>query len=282
LFPCVSHRYKPARRRERQKDSKNYLGETLLFMSLQPLKNLQIPPRAATFSALVGLSGLLFGAMFLLGAGCKSAPPPDPMAEAAETGERPVAMKGEGNFFDGKIAATITISRGYSRGAGAYGGMARKGGGGGGGGHRQRDASESGLNESYNMGGYEEASETEQREMYEELVRLDRARRAAGSPMPPVTIRLKLANHGAESADVEVLELNSDLGNFAVRPTKLTLANGQPAEADPMVSQLGVTSDEIPVKVALRVGGKKETQVITVKNIFTAIEKEKEKGNAGK
>jgi hypothetical protein len=35
-----------------------------------------------------------------------------------------------------------------------------------------------------------------------------------------------------------------------------------------MVSQLGVTSDDIPVKVSVRLGGKKETQTIAVKNII--------------
>lgn len=235
-------------------------------MSLHSLKNLQIRPRAVDFFPASALGAFLCSALLFLGAGCHT-PPPDPMAEAAQAGERPVAMKGEASFFDGKVAATLTVSRGFSRGAGPHaGGKA---------GHREgKDASMGGINESYPT-GFDSDDEKEQREMYEELVRLDRARRAAGSPMPPVTIRLRLENHAAEPADVEVLELNSDLGNFAVRPTKLTLTNGQPADTDPMVSQLGVTSDEIPVKIVLRVGGKKETQIITVKSIFTAIEKSK-------
>ena len=46
--------------------------------------------------------------------------------------------------------------------------------------------------------------------------------------------------------------MNSDLGNFAVRPSKISVSPGQTAEPDPMISQLGVTSDEFPVTVRLR------------------------------
>jgi hypothetical protein len=62
--------------------------------------------------------------------------------------------------------------------------------------------------------------------------------------------------------------VNSDLGNFAARPPKLTLAPGQTGTLDPMISQLGVTSDEIPVKVEIRHAGKKETKIIPVKSLI--------------
>ena len=39
-------------------------------------------------------------------------------------------------------------------------------------------------------------------------------------------------------------------------PPKLTIAAGEKGVLEPMVSQLGVTSDEIPLKVAVRTGGK--------------------------
>jgi hypothetical protein len=35
-----------------------------------------------------------------------------------------------------------------------------------------------------------------------------------------------------------------------------------------MVSQLGVTSDEIPVRLSVRLGAKRESQIIAVKNII--------------
>ncbi|HEX2852448.1 MAG TPA: hypothetical protein VHO24_04350 [Opitutaceae bacterium] len=216
--------------------------------------------------------GAAMGASVLLFTSCSSTPPPDPMAEAAGEGERPVAMTGASSFFDGKIAATVTISRGFSRDLSgkADGAQSRR--------ERKRrgeeDATNTGISDSYPMSTGSE-SESEQREMYEDMVRLARARRAAGSPMPPVTIRLKLENRTGETLDVDLLEVNSDLGNFAVRPTKLSLAAAQTGETEPMVSQLGVTSDEIPMKVALRIAGKKELQVIPVKSVFTAIEKKK-------
>jgi hypothetical protein len=63
--------------------------------------------------------------------------------------------------------------------------------------------------------------------------------------------------------------VNSDLGNFAVRPPKLTIAPGEKGVLEPMISQLGVTSDEIPLKLAVRTGGKKEQQIVIVKNVIT-------------
>ncbi len=91
------------------------------------------------------------------------------------------------------------------------------------------------------------------------------ARRALGSPLPPVTTRLKLQNRGTETLEIEILEVNSDLGNFAVRPAKISVPPGETAEPDPMISQLGVTSDEIPVKVTLKkAGGAAQSQIVTV------------------
>lgn len=222
------------------------------------------------FSRVPAVGSLLATAVLCLTA-CSTTAPPDPMAEAAGQGERPVAMAGASSFFDGKIAATVTISRGFSRDLsgkadlpGADKGRRRR--------EDDENASNTGISENYAVATGSE-SESEQREMYEDMVRLARARRAAGSPMPPVTIRLKLENRSGEALEVDLLEVNSDLGNFAVRPTKLSLAAAQTGETEPMVSQLGVTADEIPMKIGLRIAGKKELQVIPVKSIFTAIKK---------
>jgi hypothetical protein len=96
--------------------------------------------------------------------------------------------------------------------------------------------------------------------------------------MPPVTLRVAFENKGTAPVEIEVTEVNSDLGNFAVRPSKLTIAPGESGVLEPMVSQLGVTSDEIPLKLALRSGGKKEQQVVVVKNIIAqSLRKEFEK-----
>lgn len=210
----------------------------------------------------------LSSALFFV-SGCNSKPIPDPMAEAVGHGERPVAMKGTGNYFGGRITAIVTVSRGFSR---DLSGNADKPG-------SDRDRKRNGdstkiqgMGDSYPT-GFQSASDTEQREMYEDMVRVAQARRAAGSPMPPVTIRLKLENRSGESLDVELLEVNSDLGNFAVRPTKLNLPPAQAGEADPMVSQLGVTADDIRMTVTLRIGGKKEQQIIPVRSVFIGMEK---------
>jgi hypothetical protein len=46
----------------------------------------------------------------------------------------------------------------------------------------------------------------------------------------------------------------------------VTLAPGQTGGPGSVVSRLGVTSDEIPVKVSLRLAGKKETQNIVLRH----------------
>ena len=221
-------------------------------------------------------SALFLIATLLASGGCGSGPTPrDLMMEEATKApvERPVAMRGEGTFLDGKVAALATVSRGFDRGNGAGGRGGRGGRGPRGeegsvyeeGGRRRRDDAGA-FTEVYNI-GYGD-SEEEQKEAMQEYIRMARARRAAGSPMPPVTLRVYFENKGTEPIELEVTEVNSDLGNFAVRPPKLTLAPGEKGTLDPMISQLGVTSDEIPLKLAVRMGGKKEQQVVLVKNIL--------------
>jgi hypothetical protein len=180
-------------------------------------------------------AALLLAALAVGETGCGSRPKADAFDEAVAGGERPVAMKGDALFFDGRIAATVTISRGVGHGEH----MSKKGGA---------------------FGG-------EERMDSDEINAYVRARGALGSPLPPVTLRLKLENKGAATVQVDILESNSDLGNFAVRPEVLSLAPGQSGEPDPMLSQLGVTSDDIPVKVTLKVNGKTESHAIAVKSV---------------
>ncbi|HUR56898.1 MAG TPA: hypothetical protein VM029_04255 [Opitutaceae bacterium] len=213
-------------------------------------------------------TAVILGAALAASAGCNSHNGPrDLMMEEANAGatERPVAMKGEGTFLEGKLAATATVSRGFDRGPGARG----RGKGGGSGeeayGRRGRRDDAGAFTEVYNIYG---ESEEEQKEAMEEYIRQARARRAAGSPMPPVTLRVQFENKGTEPLEIEVTDVNSDLGNFAVRPPKLVIPPGEKGSLDPMISQLGVTSDEIPLKLVIRQGAKKETQVVVVKNII--------------
>ncbi len=216
---------------------------------------------------------LLLGCASLLLAACGSGPAPrDLMLEEAaggQTAERPVAMRGETSFLEGKLAAVATVSRGFDRGVrtpkgrpGAPEGAFDEPG------RRRRDDAGA-FSEVYYLGGAGD-SEEEQKEAMADYIRQARARRAAGSPMPPVTLKVAFENRGTEPIEIQVTDVNSDLGNFAVRPPKLTIAPGASGVLEPMVSQLGVTSDEIPLKLALRSGGKKEQQVVLVKNILAA------------
>ena len=213
-------------------------------------------------------SGLLATGL-LLGAGCRSGHEPrDLMMEEAISSqpiERPVAMRGEGSFLDGKVAALATISRGFDRGARGPG--RRKGEEGYDLSGRKKRDDAGAFSEVYNIGGYGD-SEEEQKEAIAEYMRLAKARRAAGSPMPPVTLRVAFENKSTEPLELEVTEVNSYLGNFAVRPPKLMLAAGEKGVLEPMVSQLGVTSDEIQLKLEVRQGAKKEQQVMIVKNVI--------------
>jgi hypothetical protein len=230
--------------------------------------------KTAIFPRLNSAIPLIAWALALGGCGSHSGPRDLMMEEATrQPVERPVAMRGEGTFLDGKLAALATVSRGFDRGNRTPGRDPRRprdpnepesvyeeGG------RRRRDDAGA-FTEVYNIGGYGD-SEEEQKEAMQDYIRQARARRAAGSPMPPVTLRVLLENKGTEPLEIEVTEVNSELGNFAVRPPKLTIAPGEKGMLEPMVSQLGVTSDEIPLKLSVRAGGKKEQQVVVVKNII--------------
>jgi hypothetical protein len=222
------------------------------------------------------LTAPLLAATVLL-TSCGSGPTPrDLMLEEAsksQSVERPVAMRGEATFLGGKLGAVATVSRGFDRGIrGPRGGPRRPGGEGPEGafdepGRRRRDDAGA-FTDVYYIGGAGD-SEEEQKEAMQDYIRQMRARRAAGSPMPPVTLKVAFENRGTEPLEIMVTDVNSDLGNFAVRPPKLTIAPGAGGVLEPMISQLGVTSDEIPLKLVLRTGGKKEEQVLVIKNVIT-------------
>lgn len=221
-------------------------------------------------------------AIALTTGGCGSGPVPrDLMLEEATSAqgvERPVAMRGEAAFMEGKLGAVATVSRGFDRGVrGPRTGRGGKPEGAFEDGSRRKRDEAGAFSEVYYIGGAGD-SEEEQKEAMKDYIRQAMARRAAGSPMPPVTLKVAFENRGAEPIEIEVTEVNSDLGNFAVRPPKLTIAPGASGTLEPMISQLGVTSDEIPLKLSVKMGGKKEQQVVLVKNVLGAsLRKEFEK-----
>ncbi|MDB6093030.1 MAG: hypothetical protein JWM32_592 [Verrucomicrobia bacterium] len=176
-----------------------------------------------------------------------------------EAARKVTPMVADEAFFDGKIAAHLTLGStlaehrgpdggpgggpGGAGGAGGrhHGGGGRHGGGGMGGGRHDSDSSgESGDSEG------------------------SRAHYSA-STMPPALLRLSLKNNSAEGVDVEIRDLNSELGNFAARPDKFTIAPADTGEPDPMQSLLGVESMALPVTLTLRSGGKTETKVLTLR-----------------
>jgi len=221
--------------------------------------------------------------MFLQG--CEERRPTDELAQAVTMGEKAVAMKGTNTFFDGKISASVTISRGIGKGRKANAIKAadmatqRKtsstndtaflgGGDGTGGGASPDDNSgRSGLFGRHRDEGKPQMADIGSMENDEAMAYL-RAKAAVGSPMPPVTIRLKLENTGTQPITVSVMDFNSDLGNFAIHPEVIKLAIGESLSPDPMISQLGITSDEIPVQVRLKIGTKSETKTIVIKNLL--------------
>lgn len=184
----------------------------------------------------------------------------------------PKPMDGQAAFFDGKIQVEAMLAKSDAIWKSAAGGdptRSRGGAGGftagmGGGGRRGGGRGMGGEG----GGGRREGTGVDERPTG---AAGEGARGPAvrASDAPPVQLRLRLTNHGDASVDIDVLDFNSDLGNFAVQPTKITLSAGQTVEADPMISRLGVPAiEEIPITVRLRVGGKggkTETQIVKLR-----------------
>ena len=78
-------------------------------------------------------------------------------------------------------------------------------------------------------------------------------------------MRLQLVNTSADKITVEIRDLNSELGNFATRPDTFTLEAGATGEPGDMQSLMGVESLALPVTLTLRVAGKTESKVLTLR-----------------
>jgi hypothetical protein len=92
------------------------------------------------------------------------------------------------------------------------------------------------------------------------------------SNMTAVSFHVRLFNHAPYPVEVEVLDFNSDLGDFVVEPEKILIQPNASAETEPMTSRLGVTSDAIPLSVTIRYKGQapthmREKQVLVLKPV---------------
>lgn len=96
--------------------------------------------------------------------------------------------------------------------------------------------------------------------------------RMSNSTLPPVALRLRVTNQLKEPVEVEFIECDSLLGNFAVRPEKITIAAGETGSPNPMTSLLGLSDGEFQLKVGLKVGGVAETKIVMMRVIKNAKE----------
>ena len=90
----------------------------------------------------------------------------------------------------------------------------------------------------------------------------------SAAPSRPVTLHLNLRNLNGQPMSVEVSTVDSDRGNFAVDPGTIILPPHQLIQPHPMISQLGVTADVIPVKITMRLNGQTETRTIFVRSLL--------------
>lgn len=167
-------------------------------------------------------------------------------ASVAEAKRAQPTMAGEAAFFDGKLLVEANLGRGFRPRLKREGARSRSG--------------------SYGTPGFEdEAARDYARDGEPEYF----IPRMSNSTLPAVALRLRVTNQTSAPVEIEFAEFKSYLGNFAVRPVKLAIPAGESAQPDPMNSLLGVTGEQIPVTIGLRLDGKVETHVITMKIIAT-------------
>jgi hypothetical protein len=236
----------------------------------------------------------------LLFAACESGPDRKALVDEVRHSVPPMAANDA--FFDGQIIARITLG-GNAAGAailgghegfghsskmtafkgnegesnfGSTGGSAADGGfagSGGAGGYGPTEMQES-HDTSQDVTGRTMKTETYQGNQGMNHIADDEdaespaARRARESQMPPALLRMQLENTGGATMVVEIKDMNSDLGNFAIRPDTVTLKPGEAVEVEPMQSLLGVDSYAIPVTITLRAAGQTQTRILTLRPVL--------------
>jgi hypothetical protein len=188
---------------------------------------------AFSFRAPVFISA--FALLFL--SACSGGPR---VADAASIAEAkkvpPPVMQAEAGFFEGKLLVEVNLGRGFRP--------------------RMVRSNAKFDRDIVNGTSVFTAPFGTEFETEEDVVNNSRIR---NSSLPPVALRLRVHNTTTAPVEVEFLECKSYLGNFAVRPEKITIAAGESGQPDAMVSLLGVSGSEIPVTIRLRLDGKTET-----------------------
>ena len=93
--------------------------------------------------------------------------------------------------------------------------------------------------------------------------------RSMGNPQPPLRIQVQLIDQdppGTPPLTVELVDFESELGNFALKPDRLALTPGQTASPEAVNSQMGLGAASSPIKLTLRLQGQKEQQSITLQD----------------
>ncbi|MBK9989418.1 MAG: hypothetical protein IPP19_01465 [Verrucomicrobia bacterium] len=199
----------------------------------------------------------LFAAAIFSFTGCSDQPPkPNLRAEQMAAANAKPAMLAQDSYFDGKLLVEASLGQGFGArgehggvpGDGYHGGVHHGGGmRGGPGGGPGGDMGGPGGEE---MAGGRNSHLTLQ-----------------ASSLPPVALRLRLTNQSKENIVVTFVLCKSELGDFAVRPEKLTLAPGETIEPDPMRSSMGLTTSELVLEVSLRMAGVVEKKNLILKPV---------------
>jgi hypothetical protein len=199
-----------------------------------------------TRSPLSWLTPVLVSAITLLFSACSSG---SRVADAASIAESkkvpPPVMQGETTFFENQLLVEVNLGRGF----------------------RPRIVRSSAMFDREPADGrsvFDTDFTTEETEAETNIWQ------RKNSTLPPAALRLRVHNTTAAPVEIEFLECKSYLGNFAVRPEKITIPAGESGQPDAMVSLLGVSGQEIPVTISLRLNGKAETRTAVIVPVKSA------------
>ena len=228
-------------------------------------------PSRAWLRAGLAPAALIF---VLLAAGCSSEPKPGPRGGASVARKPYTPIAGQEEFFSGQILAEIHVGTdGMPDVKPGEGSPGNRGGGGGGEGRGRRRGGGGGqMNVAGGAGGFggnisggvpfgEGGSRAPRGGPGGE------SRFGLGGGGRPVMIHLRFTNHSEVTVELSISDFVSPLGNFAVRPEKLTLEPGQSLETEPMTSQLAGSFTEAMATLVLRTGGKTEKKTLPLKPV---------------